>query len=339
MGATERKIIGESMRTSTSENLILSYDLGGTNVRCGVLDDNGNIRVRSKTHTGNKPEPKELLARMALLADECCAKLGKKRSDLCAAGIGSPGPLNSQTGWISETPNLGWKDIPLTQIAREALDMNVYLENDANAALWGEYWKGAGVGKKTMFILTLGTGVGGSLILDGKLWRGPDDTAGHLGHMTIHSEGTPHWGLDNPGNVEALCSATACIRDAREAAKRHPDSLLAKIPSEGMTAAYASECADQGDPYAVEIFNRIGYYLGVTCATLANVFNPEIGIIGGGMAGAGDKIFVPLRKEIRRRALLVPGTRLEIAEAKLGDDAGLVGAAGLAFERYKTGER
>lgn len=333
------KIIAKSARTNTSENLILSYDLGGTNVRCGVLDDHGNILARSKTPTGNKPEPKELFARMAVIADECCAKLGKKRKDLCAAGIGSPGPLNSQTGWLSETPNLGWKDIPLTQIAREALDMKVYLENDANSALWGEYWKGAGMFRKTMFILTLGTGVGGSLILDGKLWRGPDDTAGHLGHMTIHSEGKPHWGLDNPGNVEALCSATACIRDAREAARKHPDSLLARIPAEEMTAAYASECADKGDKYAIEIFNTIGYYLGVTCATLANVFNPEIGIIGGGMAGAGDKIFVPLRKELKRRALIVPGKRLEIAEAKLGDDAGLVGAAGLAFERYKAGEK
>lgn len=320
-------------------DLILSYDLGGTNVRCGVLDEQGNIIARSKAPTGNKPAPMELLKRMAALADDCCAQLGKKRKDLRAAGIGSPGPLNSQTGWLSETPNLGWKDIPLTKMAREALDMLVFLENDANCALWGEYWKGVGVGRKTLFILTLGTGVGGSLILDGKLWRGPDDTAGHLGHMTIHSEGKPHWGLDNPGNVETLCSATACIRDAREAARLHPTSLLARIPADQMTAEYVNECAEKGDPQAIAIFNTIGYYLGVTCASLANVFNPEIGIIGGGMAAAGEKIFGPLRKELKRRALIVPGQRLQIAQAKLGDDAGLVGAAGLAFERYKAGER
>ena len=105
-----------------------------------------------------------------------------------------------------------------------------------------------------------------------------------------------------------------------------------------MTAAYANECADKGDPQALEVFRRIGYYLGVTCATLANAFNPELGILGGGMSQAGDKIFEPLRKELKRRALIVPGKRLEITTAKLGDDAGLVGAAGLALERLKSGE-
>ena len=321
--------------------LILSYDLGGTNVRCGVLNDSGEIIARTKGPTGAFPNPKELGDRFAQIADDCCKQIGKTRKDICAVGIGSPGPLNSRTGIISETPNLGWKNVPLAQIVRDALQLPTFLENDANSAMWGEFWKGAGIDKQTMFILTLGTGVGGSLVLDGKIWRGPDDTAGHLGHMTIQSEGLPHWSpdLDNPGSVEVLCSATACIRDAKEAAKKHPESLLAKIPPDQMTAAYANECADQGDEQAIEVFRRIGYYLGITCATLANAFNPEIGIIGGGMSQAGEKIFGPLRKELKRRALIVPGERLEITTAKLGDDAGLVGAAGLALERLKAGEQ
>ena len=313
---------------------VISFDLGGTNVRCGVLDLKGKILAREKIATGERPDPKELAGRMAGIADVCLGQLGRKRKDVSAVGIGSPGPLNSMTGIISQTPNLGWKNVPLAKLVHNAIKLPTFLENDANSALWGEYWKGVGVGKKTMFIFTLGTGVGGSLILDGKLWRGPDDTAGHLGHMVVDPDG-PTQVFDNPGSVEALCSATACIRDARAAAQAHPESLLAKVPPEQITGAYVDECAEKGDPYAREIFRRIGYHLGIVCASLANALNPELGIFAGGLAQAGEKIMEPLRKECFRRTLLVPGKRMKIVLGKLGDDAGMIGAAGLALERLK----
>jgi glucokinase len=277
---------------------------------------------------------------MADLAAVCREQLGRGRQGrvLCA-GIGSPGPLNSRTGIIGATPNLGWENVPLARLLARALKLPVFLENDAVAACWGEYWKGAGRGVSSMFIFTLGTGVGGGIILDGKVWRGPDDTAGHLGHMVVDPDG-PVQVLDgNPGSVEACCSATACVKEARAAAQRHPESLLARIPPEQLTAAQVNACAEQGDPQAREILRRIGVHLGIACASLANGFNFELGVIGGGLSQAGGKILTPLREEVKRRALPAPGKRLRIAPAQLGDDMGLVGAAGLALCRLEEKRR
>jgi glucokinase len=315
--------------------LVLAYDLGGTNVRCGVLNEKFEILSRAKTSTGKHPKPEDVAKKMAGMAEEVLHKIGKSKKDLAVAGIGSPGPLNSQTGMIYETPNIGWHNVPLAALLEKELGVQTFLENDAVAACWGEYIKGAGAnrGIKTMFILTLGTGVGGALIIDGKVWKGIDDTAGHLGHMVIWHDG-PTQVRDNPGSVEALCSATACIRDAREAAKKHPKSLLAKVPLDEINGKYVDECAAKGDEAALGILTRIGYFLGVTCASLANAFNPELGLIGGGLAASGDKLLVPLRKELNRRSLDNAGKRLKVELAKLGDDAGMTGAAGLALLRH-----
>jgi len=312
--------------------LVLAYDLGGTNVRCGVLNEQAEILARAKTSIGSRPRPEEAVRMMKDMALETLAQLGQQASALACVGIGSPGPLDSRTGIVFETPNLGWKNVPLAQLIGAALERPTFLENDAVSACWGEFVQGAGRGTQSMFILTLGTGVGGGLIIDGKVWKGPDDIAGHLGHIIVEPNG-PTQVFDNPGSVEALCSATACIKQAQVAAFSYPESLLAKIPPNQLTGAYVNECADQGDQPACDIFTRIGTYLGVACATIANALNPELGVVGGGLAAAGDKIMLPLRKELRRRALPAAGRRLRMELAQLGDDAGLVGVAGLALHR------
>lgn len=312
--------------------LILAFDLGGTNVRCGILDENFEILSRAKTEVGKRPAPEVAVGKMKQIADEALGQLGKRLGDIACVGIGSPGPLNSQTGIIFETPNLGWKDVPLAKLLGDALGRPTFLENDAVSACWGEYVKGVGQGVQTMFIFTLGTGVGGGLIIGGKVWKGPDDIAGHLGHMIVEPNG-PTQVFDNPGSVEALCSATACIKTAQDAAVTYPESLLAKVPADQMTGAYVNECADKGDQPARDIFERIGRHLGIACASLANAFNPELGVIGGGLSFAGDKIMTPLRKELRRRALPPAGKRLRMEFAQLGDNAGIIGAAGLALHR------
>ena len=311
---------------------IMAFDLGGTNVRCGILNNAGEILARAKTAVGKRPAPADAVKKMRGIAQECLDKLDLKLKDVACVGIGSPGPLNSQTGIIHETPNLGWKEVPLARLLGEALERPAFLENDAVSACWGESWKGAGRGTQTMFILTLGTGVGGGLIIGGKVWKGPDDSAGHLGHIVVDPNG-PTQVLDNPGSAESLCSATACIRDARAAAKKYPASLLAKVHEDQITGANAAECAQKGDAQAQEIFRRIGYHLGVLCASLANALNPEVGVIGGGLAAAGPLFLDPLRKELKRRALPQAGARLRIALAELGDDAGMIGVAGLAMQR------
>lgn len=311
---------------------VLAFDLGGTNVRCGIVDESGTILTRAKTGMGARPKPEEAVQKMKELAVLCLQQLGRQAQEIACVGIGSPGPLNSQTGIVALTPNLGWVNVPLARLLSQALSRPTFLENDAVSACWGEYWKGAGQGARTMFMLTLGTGVGGGLILDGRIWKGPDDIAGHLGHMVLDPDG-PVQNMDNPGSVEALCSATACIRDAREAALRHPESRLAQIPPQELSGAYVNACAEQGDAPAQEILRRIGLHLGILCASLANALNPELGVIGGGLALAGEKILAPLRQELKRRALPQAGVRLRIELARLGDDAGLVGVAGLALGR------
>jgi glucokinase len=313
---------------------VLAFDLGGTNIRCAIVAQDGAILTRARASVGPLPAPEEAIRKMEELAGQCLQQLGKRLDDIVCVGIGSPGPLNSQTGIIFETPSLRWKNVPLAQLLGGRLGRPTFLENDAVSACWGEHWKGAGQGMQTMFILTLGTGVGGGLIIAGKIWKGPDDIAGHLGHMVVDPHG-PIQNLDNPGSVEALCSATACIRDAREAARLHPESLLAKVPTGELTGAYVNACAEQGDPQAREIFRRIGCHLGILCASLANALNPELGVIGGGLGLAGEKILAPLRQELLRRALPQAGARLRIVSAQLGDDAGTVGIAGLALQRLK----
>ncbi|MBI3831501.1 MAG: ROK family protein [Planctomycetes bacterium] len=312
--------------------LVLAFDLGGTNVRCGILNEQFEILARAKCAVGTRPAPSEAVKKMKQIAEEALGNIGKKSGEIACVGIGSPGPLNSQTGIIFETPNLGWKDVPLAKLVGDALGRPAFLENDAVSACWGEHVKGVGVDIQSMFIFTLGTGVGGGLILGGKVWKGPDDIAGHLGHMIVQPNG-PTQVYDNPGSVEALCSATACIAAAQNAAYTYPESLLAKIPPGEITGAYVNACAEKGDEPACEIFRRIGYHLGIACASIANALNLELGVIGGGLSAAGDKILVPLRKELRRRALPPAGKRMRIELSKLGDDAGLVGAAGLALER------
>src|SRR6185503_172964 len=148
--------------------LVLAFDLGGTNVRCGILNEQFELLARAKTSVGNRPKPEEAVCKMKEIADEALGKLGKRPADLACVGIGSPGPLNSQSGIIFETPNLGWRNVPLAKLTGEAMGRPTFLENDAVSACWGEYVKGVGRGVQTMFILTLGTGVGGGLIIGGK---------------------------------------------------------------------------------------------------------------------------------------------------------------------------
>lgn len=312
---------------------VLAFDLGGTNVRGGIVGEDGEILCRGRDVSGQRPSGEEVAGKMAAIADGCLKERGLRREDIVAVGIGSPGPLDSRTGIVIETPNLGWKNVPLAKLVQERIGRPTFLENDANCACWGEFWKGAARGSRTAFILTLGTGVGGGLILDGKLYKGIDDTGGHLGHIVVNSEGPPHWALDNPGSLEAYCSATACIRDARAAAKAHPDSLLARKPADQIDGAFVAACAEQGDAAAREIWRKLGYHLGVACATLANTLNPEVGVIGGGLCQAWDLFAEPMEAECRRRALSTPGARLKLRRAELVDDAGIVGAAGLALER------
>ncbi len=312
----------------------LGIDLGGTDTKLGILDEQGRI-VRSAKHpTHSEKGPEGVLADIAAAALDLVASSGH---DVMAAGMGCPGPLSSKLGLVFETPNLpGWVNVPAQRILEDKLQKPVVLNNDANAAAYGEFWVGAGKEVDTLILFTLGTGVGGGIVLDGELYDGPDDTAGELGHMIINFDG-PQCGCGNHGCIEAYASATALRRDVKQALAEGVKTII-NIPEgveEDFGARVVYDAAVAGDAFAIELFRRMGYYLGIAAATTINVFNPEMIAYGGGVSNAGDFIFKPLIETAKANSFKTPGERVRIVRATLGNDAGIIGAAGLAMKRHR----
>ncbi len=314
---------------------LIGIDLGGTNIKAGVVTEDGTVLRRARCETLAQEGPQAVLGRMAGLADELMAEQGLTASDVIAVGVGSPGPLSAERGVVIYTPNMpGWHDIHVTEFLKERLSLAVYLENDANAAAWGEFWLGAGRDVRNMVIFTLGTGVGGSMIMDGELVRGMDDTAGHLGHIIIDYDG-PQCGCGNRGCIEAYASATSLVRRYHETVAAGSATELAERMGKEVTAKDIYEEAVTGCETCSHLIEETGRYLGVALATAANVLNPELAVYSGGMAAAGDMLFGPILKEVRERALKPPAERIRVVAAELGNDAGFIGAAGLALVRSR----
>jgi len=283
------------------ERFVVGVDLGGTNLRAAVVDGEGKIYGRAKLSTEAHLGKTAVIERMAKTVEGAIKDAGIERNKIVAVGVGAPGPLNSKTGVIIEAPNLpGWKEVPLKDELEGHLGIETFVENDANSAAWGEKWCGAGKDVDTLICFTLGTGVGGGLVIGGQLWRGIDDTAAEIGHMTILPDG-PKCGCGNYGCLEALASATATARRAREAIEAGEKSLLADMCGGDLskiTAAMVYEAILKGDTLAEQIMRQTGVYLGIAIASLVNVLNPEMVVIGGGMSAAGDYLFKPIREEV-----------------------------------------
>jgi glucokinase len=228
--------------------------------------------------------------------------------------------------------NLPLLDLPVRDVVSERVGLPVFLDNDGNVAALAEYLYGAARGKPTMVMLTIGTGIGGGLILGGAIFRGATGAGAELGHVVIQADGPPCQGnCPNHGCVEALASGTALGREGRAAAESAPDSALGRLHAEGVEVdgLAVTEAALAGDETAIGVFDLIGGRLGVACASFANIFEPEAIVVGGGVIKAGDLLLDPARKEVRARAL-DPMNKTPILEATLGNDAGMIGAAALA---------
>jgi glucokinase len=226
-------------------------------------------------------------------------------------------------------PNLPCLDgFRLADALTTRLGLPTILENDANAAAVGEMWQGAAVGCKTIICVTLGTGVGGGIILDGKLWRGVDGAAAEIGHMCVDPFGGVACTCGSRGCLEVFASATAIVRMTREASPRYPDSIL---QGKERTAEMIFEAGKVGDELALEIFRRMGVYLGIGLANLINILNPEMIVIGGGVVNGWDLFEKHMHQQVEERAFPLLTARLKIVRAKCGDDAGLLGAARLAL--------
>jgi glucokinase len=239
--------------------------------------------------------------------------------------------VNAAEGVVVKAPNVPCLDgFRLRAALQSELDEPVILENDANAAAIGEMWRGAGQGYRTLICVTLGTGVGGGIILDGKPWRGVDGSAAEIGHIGVDPFGGVPCTCGSRGCLEVYASATAIVRMTREARPRYPNSLLHN--TEDLTSQKVYQAGMAGDELAIEVFRRMGVYLGIGLASLINVLNPEIVVIAGGLSNGWDLFEKHMHQQVIERAFPIPARRVKIVRAECGDDAGLLGAARLAFE-------
>jgi len=321
-----------------AERKLLGIDLGGTNLRAAVVDKEGTILGRARTDTRASEGPDAVIARLAEVARKAAADAGFDLAEAAACCVGSPGPLDAATGVVIMTPNLpGWDNTPVAAPMTRLTGVPTFLENDANSAGWGEFWRGAGRGASEMAIYTLGTGVGGSVVVAGRLHRGRDQMAGHLGHAILVPDGR-QCNCGAKGCLEQYCSATAVAREAREATRSGEKTGLDDLPPEEITARAVHEAAVAGSAFCKELIERTGRYLGIGIASLVNTLDPQVVVIFGGMAAAGEMLLGPCREAVREHALPPAKERVRIVPAELGEDAGVIGAAGLALRRLE-GER
>ena len=308
----------------------LGIDLGGTNIVAGVVDENFNIVATAKRKT-NCPRPaEEIVNDMAEISLEAIAKAGIKVEDIESAGVGSPGSINPTDGVVVYSNNLGFFNLPLSELLKEKTGIDFYLDNDANAAAYGELIAGAGKGVNNFVMITLGTGVGGGAIIDGKMLTGSNYAGGELGHTVIDINGQM-CSCGRQGCFEAYASATALIRQTKQAMVKYPSSVMWDIVKGNIDAVNGLTAFDamrKGDEAGKAVVDKYVYYLSVGIANMINIFQPEILCIGGGVSKEGDNIVVPLQKIVdgENYARLME-KKAVIKAAELGNDAGIIGAA------------
>ena len=314
----------------SKSDLVFAVDLGGTHLRAATIDANGRIHFRSKQQTPAAESPQQILDAILCAARKSQEEAATARRTISAVSVVVPGSVNVAAGIVVKAPNLSCLDgFQLTQALTDSLGLPAMLENDANAAAVGEMWQGAARGHRSIVCVTLGTGVGGGIILDGKLWHGANDSAAEIGHMCVDPFGGVACMCGSRGCLEVYASATAIVRMTREARPRHPDSILAT--ADALTSEQVYRAGIQGDELALEVFRRMGVYLGIGLANLINILNPEMIVIGGGVVNGWDLFGKDMNHEVAERAFPLPAAQVKIVRAECGDDAGLLGAAHLAL--------
>ena len=274
-----------------------------------------------------------VISKIVKLAKASIAESGKKVEGV---GIGSPGPLDTKTGIVLLTPNLGWTNMPLRDRVGDVLKLPATLDNDANCAIFGEWWRGAARGAKYVVGLTLGTGIGGGIVIDGEIYHGATDLAGEFGHVTIDANGR-HCKCGNYGCIEAYASGPAIAERAIEGIQSGAETSLAQYVKNDLsqiTAQIVYEAANDGDEWALEVVRETASLLGAAVASFLNIFNPEVVVICGGVTQAGDKLFNPLRSEVKRRAFKPAWEACKIVPGTLPGTAGVYGAAGVFIQKH-----
>lgn len=324
-----------------SERYIIGVDLGGTNIVIGAMPTDGSRQLAVHSiPTRADLGADGVVARIAELIEqviaETCEATGTTRASFLGVGIGSPGPLDRERGLVIFTPNLGWRDFPLRDRVQDAVRLPATLDNDANCATLGEWWIGAAKGARHVVGLTIGTGIGGGLILDGRLYHGASDVAGEIGHTTIDSTGR-RCGCGNYGCLEAYASGPAIAERARESLAGGESSVMTSLVNgdlSRLTAALVYAASKQGDELAIQVVRETARFLGAGIANLLNIFNPEVVVLAGGVTQAGDALFEPMRAEVRRRAFRPAVEACRIVPGELRGTAGVVGAVATFAQQY-----
>lgn len=310
---------------------VIGVDLGGTKLLAGALD--GEFNVHHRVHrTARGLAQADLLE---VIVDAVTAAVHAANGPVHGVGFGIPSLVDRARGTSAHSVHLPLHDVPFREVMARRLELPVWVDNDATAAMLAEWRLGAAARARHAVLLTLGTGIGGGLVVEGALVRGARGMAGELGHVVVNPAGPSCGpGCPNRGCLEALASGTALAREALVLAGEHPRSALGRAVAAGeeVTGPLATQLADEGDPAAVEAVRRIGRWLGVGLAGLVNALDPEVVVVGGGVVAAGDHLLAPAREALARHALPPLGELVPVVPARFGAESGMVGAAALAWE-------
>ena len=307
----------------------VGVDLGGTNIAVGVVDENLKIIGRGKVKTRCPRPAAEIFDDIALAVDMAIKDAGISKDDVVSVGVGTPGSVNKSNGYIEFANNLDFNQVPAKEMLEERIGKPVYLDNDANCAALGEAIAGVGNGVQNFVAITLGTGVGSGIIVNGKIVVGVNYCAGEMGHMVIAVDGIP-CNCGRKGCWEQYSSATALISQTKEAMKNNPDSLMWQMTGgiDNVSGRTAFDAMRQGDAAATAVVDKYIYYLSVGIGNVINALQPEIICIGGGVSHEGDYLLKPLIKYVEEQRYSIYSTKqTKIVAAQLGNDAGIFGAA------------
>jgi len=322
--------------TKKHEKPVLAIDLGGTKIIAAIIANPGQVMAKKRHPTLANEGPQPVIKRLFSAIDDVLSLSNTTPSQLDSISIASAGAIDADKGIVTSSPNLpGWQGVPLRDIVKEKYKVDTFLINDASAAALAEYHFGAGKRIKNLVYLTVSTGIGGGIIINGQLYTGPSGSAGEIGHMTIDING-PKCSCGNTGCLEVLASGTAMAREAMRRLEQGAVSSLTELVAgklENITAEKVSLAAEHGDQLAQEVISQAAISLGAGMVNLVNIFNPQMIIVGGGVAKMGDRLLNPAREIVRERAFQLPAQAVRIVRAKLGDNVGLLGAALFALQQ------
>lgn len=321
--------------TPADKGFLLGIDIGGTKLAVGVLSLTGELVAWDRIPTLAEEGPERVIDRIVGLTRQVVARAGLQWSQVMAAGVGAGGPLDPVAGVVQEPPNLpGWINVPIVERLEQALGIPAYLENDANAGALGEHRFGAGRGIANMVYLTISTGIGGGIIVEGRLYRGENGNAGEIGHMSLVVGGRP-CKCGGRGCLEAYASGPSIAARAREAVLAGESSLLVSLAGspDAITAETVEEALHRGDPVATRIWDETTEILGAGLANVIHIFNPRRVVLGGGITNFGARLFEPVERIALSRVMPALASVVEIVPAELGELVGVLGAAAVALER------